>query len=251
MINKAKFVIVFLICAVILTNIASAATVEVVGPTRLPDQLHEGDQTNLTIKIKDYKDTKQLSIETNLIPSGDKPLWDFGESNPVIDINRYQQKIVLDSSKLPEIVTVSVSGKVPEGENKVKCSDIVLTKLQETKLKFYEVRVDDKLVKIESFELIITIKEDFEKTLQQIKWKEFDEMVREVRKVFDGGLTTEAQNIATEMKNMKRPDSLTLFGIMKVDNDMLLNGIVVGSILIMFIIGYISGSRKEDEEEDT
>lgn len=250
-INKVKLVIGILVCAIILTNIAYAATVEVVKPARLADKLHEGDQTNLTIKIKDYEDAKQISIETNLIPVGDVPLWDFGESNPVIDVNRYQQKIILDTTKLPEILTVSISGKVPVGENKVKCNDIVLTKLQETKLKFYEVRADDKLVKIESFELVIKIKEDFENTLQQVKWKEFDVMAREVRKVFDNGLTTEAQNIATEMKNMKRPDSLTLFGVLKVDNDLLLNGIVAGSIVVMFIIGYVSGSRKEDEEEES
>jgi len=242
--------IISFILAIFTINSVSAATVEMVTPGKLPVQLQEGEQVDFTIKIKDYDDEGQLTIETNLIPSADKPLWHFGDSEPIIDANRYQPKITLNLSSLPAILTVSVSGKVPEGIDRVKCSDIVLNKMHGTTLKFYEIRTGAKLVKIESFGLVIKIKDDFEKTLQQIRRKEFDGMKTEVTKVFDVGLTTEAQNIANEMKNIKWPDSLMLFGIINIENDMMINGIVIGSILITFILGYLLGSRGQDDDSE-
>lgn len=243
--------IVSFILAMFTINGASAATVEMVDPGKLPVQLQEGEQVDFTIKIKDYEDAEQLTIETNLVPSTDKPLWKFGDSDSIIETNRYQPKITLNLSSLPAILMVSVSGKVPEGIDKVKCGDIVLNKVQGTKLKFYEVYADKKLVKIESFGLVIKIKDDFEKTLQQIRKKEFDGMKTEATKIFDTGLTTEAQNIATEMTNIKWPDSLMLFGIINIESDMMINGIVIGSILITFILGYLLGSRGQDDDSET
>jgi hypothetical protein len=248
---RKKFLVSFLMSLFILTaliNIASAATVE--GPPTMPSQLREGDHSNFTIKISDYKDAKQITIETNLIPIGDKPLWDFGDANPTINIDRYRQNVTLDTSSLPSILTVSISGQVPDGTISTKCDDTFLIKLQETKLKFYEVREDNKLVKIESFDLIIKIKENFENTLQKVQWSQLNGIVQEDRKVFDSGLTTEAQNIADDIVNIKKPNSLLLFGFLTVDNNNLLNGIVFGCIIVMFILGYISGSRKEEEEEE-
>ncbi len=238
-------VIGFLLTILIVSNSsnASAATVEVVTPEKLPVQLQEGEQVDFIIKIKNYEDARQLTVETNLVSSTDKPLWNFGESEPIIDTNKYQQKITLNLSSLPAILTISISGKVPEGIDRVKCGDIVLNKMHETTLKFYEIRADERLVKIESFDLIIKVKDDFDKTLQQIRRKEFDGMKKEVTKVFDTGLTTEAQNIATEMYNTKWPDNMMLFGVIKIENEMVINGIIIVAILITFIIGYIVGSR--------
>lgn len=250
-INSIRSVISFLILAILIVGNASAATVEVIAPEKLPVQLQEGEQVDFTIKIKDYDDARQLTIETNLVSSTDKPLWNFGDSEPIIEANKYQQKITLNLSSLPAILTVSVSGKVPEGIDRVKCGDIVLNRIHGTSLKFYEVRVDEKLVKIDSFGLIIKIKEDFDKTLQQIRRKELDGMKTEVTKVFDAGLTTDAQNIVTEMNNIKWPDSLMLFGIIKIENDMMINGIIIGSILITFVVGYILGSRGSEDDDDS
>ena len=240
----AMLAIIFMISS------ASAATVEMITPEKLSAQLQEGEQVDFTIKIKDYEGAEQLTIETNLAPSADKPLWNFGDSDPIIEANRYQSQITLNLSSLPAILTVSVSGKVPEGIDRVNCGDIVLNKVQGTKLKFYEIRIDEKLVKIESFGLVIKIKDDFDKTLQQVRRKEFDGMKTEVTKVFDTGLTTEAQNIATEMKNIKWPDNLMLFGIINIGSDMMINGIVIGSILITFILGYLLGSRGQDDDSE-
>ena len=97
--DKLIAIVSFLILVMIMVNTASAAIVEVVSPGKLPVQLHEGEHIDLSIKISDYQDSKQLTLETNLIPeSTDKPLWDFGDSNPIIDVNRYQQKIALNLS---------------------------------------------------------------------------------------------------------------------------------------------------------
>ncbi len=243
-------VLAIIILAIFTINSASAAMVEVVTPEKLSAQLQEGEHVYFTIKIKDYEDIEQLTIETNLAPLADKPLWNFGDSEQIIEANRYQQKITLNLSSLPAILTISVSGKVPEGIDRVKCGDIVLNKIHDTTLKFYEVRADNKLIKIESFGLIIKIKDDFEKTLQQIRRKEFDEMKTGTIKVFDAGLTTDAQNIATEMNNVKWPDSIMLFGIIKIQDDMMINGIVILCIFVTFIIGYVVGSRGSDDDEN-
>ena len=123
--------------------------------------------------------------------------------------------------------------------------------MTDTKLKFYEARVDGKLVNIQSFDLIIKKRDDFEKTLQSTRRKEFDDMKTDIRKIFNIGLTTEAQNIATDMSNIKWPDSLLLFGLIKVDNDLILNAITIGLILVVFIVGYLLGARGSDNEDDT
>ena len=237
-----------LVLTFLVGNASSIATVEVTTG-KLPDQFQEGKQVDFTIKIKNYEGTKQLTLETNLVPSmADKPLWNFGESESIINANRYQQKITLDLSSLPAVLSVVVSGKVPDGVDRIKCDDIVLNKMHETKLKFYEVRADDKLAGIESFELILSVKEDFEKTLQQIRRKEFDGMKVDVENVFNSGLTTEAQKLATEMNNVKWPGSLKLFGIITIESDLMINAVIIVLIIVCLIIGYLLGSRESDEE---
>lgn len=233
-----------------MVNNSSAASVEVTTG-KLPTQLQEGKQVDFTIKIKDYEDAKQLVLETNLVPSAaDKPLWNFGESESIIDANRYQQQITLNLSSLPAILNVAVSGKVPSGVDSTKCNDIVLNRIKQTKLKFYEVRTDEKLAGIESFDLIVNIKEVFENTLQQIRRSEFDGMKGQVSKLFDMGITTDAQNIATEMSKIQWPDSLTLFGIFVIKSDLLLDVIVIFTAVIMFVVGYASGSRNPNDQDE-
>lgn len=245
-------IILFLLMVVLMVNTSSAATVEVTSG-KLPSQLHEGDQVDLTIKIKDYdEDVKNILIETSLISANNKPIYDFGDYNPSITDNRYNPKITLNTSSLPpSSFQVSISGKVPNGEIRIKSdkSDLIISKFSETKLKFYEVHTDQKLSGIESFELIITKKEVFEKTLNKITWNKLDGVKREIKKLFDSGLTTEAQNIAEEMEKINVPNSLSLFRIIKIEDDMLLNVIVVGSMLITFVVGYVLGSRKSEDED--
>lgn len=251
--EKIKLTIASFLILTILMVISSAATVEVTNG-KLPTQLHEGDQVDFTIKIKDYdEDTKSIAIETSLVSSGNKPIYDFGDLNPSITDNRYSPIITLNTSSLPpKAFQVSISGKVPDGETRIKCdkTDLIISKFSDTKLKFYEVRVDQKLIGIESFESIIAKKEDFDKTVNKVAWKELDGIKRETKKLFDNGLTAEAQSIANEMSNIKIPNSLSLFGILKIDNDMLLNGIMIGLIIVIFIIGYVCGSRGSSEDED-
>jgi hypothetical protein len=239
-----------LVLLILVTNISSAAIVEETTGA-LPTQLQEGKQADFTIKIKNYEDTKQLVLETSLIPlTADKPLWNFGDAESVINASRYQQKITLDISSLPAVLTVSVSGKAPEGIIIVKCDDdTVLNKMQDTKLKFFEVRADEKLIKIEPFELIINIRETFENTIKQIKRSEFDAMKTDVSKVFYSGLTTEAQRIALEMSKINWPGSLKLFGVVTIESNMYLNIIVAILMILCLVIGYVLGSKgKEDED---
>ena len=251
--NKFCTSIFIIVLAMILDiGLASATSVELVSPTKLPTQLHENDDVNFTIKISDYSGVKNIVLQTNLVLSGNKPLFDFGDSNQFISGNRYQQPLTLDLSTIKqEILTVNVYGKAPSGEttSTIAGSNVVISKFEDTKLKFYEVDADGKLSKIESFDLIIKKKEDFEKIMTDIRISAFDGMKNQVRMLFGEGLTTEAQNLANEMDKIKMPNSLTLFGFIKVQSDLMLNIIGVGLIIIFFIIGYALGSRGENEEE--
>ncbi len=233
-------------------NIGTAATVELISPQSLPVKLNEGEQVSINIKIKDFEDAKQITLDTSLVSDG-KPIYDFGDLNPYINENKYQPKIILNISTLPQkaFLDVTISGKAPEGEKRIKIdnSDIIFSKFENTKLKLYEVSADEKLADIESSELVIAKKENFEKTIQQIRRKEFDNIKTDVQKLFDLGLTTEAQNIATDMSNIKWPDSLTLFGIMKIESDIWIDVIVIGVLIVGFFIGYGLGSRRPDDDE--
>ncbi len=245
---------ILLILFILFVNNSSAATVELTSGA-LPPSLHEGDQINLTIEIKELQDNNVLTIDTSLIPAGDKPLYDFGELNAFINENRYQQKITLNLSSLNrQFIYVTISGKAPDAGNNIKCgnSDLIITKFDNTKLKYYEIYADNKLIGIESFDLIILKKENFENTLQQITWPQLDELKKETRSLFDLGLIDDAQILANDMKNIQLPNNLLLFGFIAIKDNTWLNIIFLISILVFFIIGYLLGSKKQysDENED-
>ncbi len=249
-INKSRLKLTSILVLVILMgNISSATTVEVTTE-KLSPRLQEGNQVDFTMQIKNYENEKQITLETNLVSSStDKPLWNFGDSESVIDANRYQQKLTLNLTSLPAILNVKVSGKVPSGVEKIKCGDVVLDNIHNTKLKFYEIRADDKLVGIESFDLVIIAKENFENTLQQIRRKEFDTLKTEVTKVFNAGLTTEAQKMANEMNTISWPNSMKLLGVIPIESNMAINIIVIALICACLVLGYILGSRGIEEDD--
>lgn len=251
--NRIKLTIIAIlsIMAINTINIVSAASVQVVNG-KLSTQLHEGEQVDFSIQIKtDLSTEKNITIETNLISSDNNPIYDFGELNPSITSNRYNQKITLDTSTLPKIFQVKISGKVPNGEIQTKPDDsddnLVISKFINTELKFFEIHADQNLAGIESFKLIINKKEKFDSTLQSIRRPEFDKMKSEIQKLFDSGFPNEAQNLANEMSNIKFPDSLTLFGVLKISNDMFLNILVIITVIVIFSIGYIAGAKPNDE----
>lgn len=253
--NKIKpvfiAVIILIIASSTMITISSAATVELVNPANLPSQLREGEQINLVIKIEDYGDTKSITIDTSLVSSDNKPLYDFGVLNPSITENRYNQTITIDTSLLQQKeFQVSISGKAPVGETgiRVQDTDIVIRKLGGANKKYYEVHADKASVNIKSFELVIKIEDDFVKTVDKITWKELDGTKKEVTKLFHNGLTSEAQNIANEMVKITVPGSLSLFGLVKIESSLWLNIAIVITALVMFSIGFICG-RKGDEEE--
>lgn len=236
---------------IITINASYAATVEITSG-KLPVQLREGDQVNFTVKIKDYSDAKQLTLETSLVQNGNKQLWDFGDLNPNINVNRYQQKISLNLSSLPVTISVSVSGKAPSGENRAEYDGgIIVTKFSDTKLKLYEADVDGKLASIESSDFIINKKENFENTMVQITDNKYDNIKKDIRNLFDLGLVTDAQGIADDLNKIKDvpSGSLLLFGFIKIGNDIWLNITVIVLIIVCIMIGFVLNSKSGDEEE--
>ena len=232
-----------------------ASQVEVVSGS-LPEKLHEGEQINFTIEVSDYRyeDTKYFNLETNLLLiSDDQPIYDFGELNKYVNSrDRYKQNIALNLSSLPrkDSIRISIAGKAPGGESLIKCepTDVVITKFQKGKLKLYEVDANGKVVDVKLFELVIYKKEKFDETMQQIRWEELDYMKQEVRKLFDRGMVTDAQNLASQMSNIKYSNHLLLLGIIKIKNSIWLNAIFIFLILVSFIIGYLRGSSLSDRE---
>lgn len=244
--KKIRLVIIsFLILTIFMTN-SLATKVDVISGN-LPYKLHEGEESDFTLKISGYNNVKSITIETSLTSS--KPIYDFGELNPSIPENRYNSLITLDVSSLPKKeFQVHISGKAPEGETRINAGDsnIVISKFSTTKLNFYEVRTDKELSGIESFELIIKRNEDFDKTLEKISREELNGVKKEVENLFNNGLTTEAQNIADQLVDIKWPDSLTLFGFLKFNNGLLLSIIIIILLIICLIIGYAIGVRSCD-----
>lgn len=252
---KIKSVFIAIIVLILMSNtmiaISSAATVELVNPTKLPTQLREGEKTSLTIKIEEYGNAKSITIDTSLVPSDNKPIYDFGALNPSITENRYNQTITIDVSLLPQKeFQVSISGKAPVGEteNKIEGTNVVIRKFSESKKNYYDVRADKVLSNTDSFELVINVEENFVKTLEKITWKDLDGTKKEVNKLFYSGLTSEAQNIANEMVKIAVPGSLSLFGMVKIESNILLNIVVVVAALIAFFLGFIIGRKGEEEE---
>jgi hypothetical protein len=250
---KSVFIatVILVIMGTTLTTTSSAATVELVSPAELPTQLREGDKTNFTINIGDYETVKSITIDTSLISSDNKPIYDFGALNPSITDNRYNQTITIDTSLLQQKeFRISISGKAPIGETeyKVKDTNIVIRKFSDSSKNYYEVHADGMLADVKSFELVIKIKDDFVKTMDKITWKELDGTKKEVMNLFNSGLTAEAQNIANELIKITVPGSLSLFGIIKLESDMWINIMVVVVALIMFCIGFIIGRRNEEDQ---
>lgn len=257
--NKSKIKSVFIAAIILvimgatLITISSAATVELVNSAQLPVQLREGDQTNLTIRIGDYGGAKSITIDTSLISSDNKPIYDFGDLNPSITENRYNQTITIDTSLLQQKeFQVSISGKAPVGEteNKIKDTTIIIRKFSSSNQKYYEVLADNALVNTKTFELVIKIEDDFIKTTDKITWKELEGTKKEVTKLFYSGLTSEAQSIANEMVKITVPGSLSLFGVVNIESDTFLNIIVVVVALAMFCLGFIFGRRGDNEDGD-
>jgi hypothetical protein len=231
-------------------TISSAATVGLVNPAKLPSQLREGEQISLTIKIEDYGDAKSITIDTSLISSDNKPIYDFGALNPSITENRYNQTITIDTSLLQQKeFQVSISGQAPVGEtgNIVPGTDVVIRKFSGSNKKYYEVRADRTSVNVNSFELIINIEDDFVKTMDKVTWKELDGTKKEVTKLFHSGVTSEAQNIANEMVKISVPGSLSLFGLVKIESSFWLSIVVVIAALVAFCLGFIFGRKGDDQ----
>lgn len=243
---ETKFVIRMLMLAFIMigmVSISSAATVDLVSPSSLPTQLKEGEHTEYTIKISGYEDAKTITIETSLVSANNKPIYDFGDLNSAID-GMYNSKITLDTSKLPNKIQVSISGNAPQGESANKYNDdVVITKLINTPLKYYEVTEDKKLVKMEPFELLINKKEIFDGTMEKVVRPELNGIKKNVQKLFGKGLVTDAQDMASELKNIQWPDNLSLLGLVKIDSSLWLNIVVILTLVIGLIVGFLIGAN--------
>ncbi len=231
-------------------------TVETEGMDSLPGQLEEGEILSFTLLIDDIDDDiSTLSLETNLLSANNEPIFDFGDSNKYISVNRFDQTIDVNLSSFPQsnYIRVMISGKAPSGDIKHTGDDtnLVTTTFRDSNLKYYELKIDGEPYDIETFELRIKKKEHFENTMQNIEIKELDGIKLQTRNLFEKGLVTEAQGFADEMAAVKLPDSLKLFGIVDVNSNSKLNIISILFLLIGIVLGALLYSRSipDDDEE--
>lgn len=244
---ETKLVVAILLLVAIIQT-SSATTVELVKPEKLPPQLNEGEQMDYTIKISGYDNVKSITIETSLISSDNKPIYDFGDLNPKISDNRYEYTITIDASDIPKTIQVTISGKVPVGEIVNNYGDITVTKFRDPKLKYYDIHADEKMVVVESFELVIEKKKTFGNAMEKITRPELSGVKSEIGKLFNRGLTNEAQSIAIEVGNIQWPNSLSLFGIIKVSSNLWISIIAVAMVIIGLVVGYLLGSRSASDD---
>ncbi len=257
--NKIKSVVIIIMMMsminITMIGMSSATRAEPINPEKLPVQVNEGEPVSFIIQIDDFSDAKIITIDTSLIGIDNNPIYDFGDLNPSITASRYNSTIILDVSSLPlKEFQVNISGRTPMGETRVPIPDtnIIVSKFDKSTKKYYEVIADKKLINIKSFELIIKSNEEFTKTIDKLQWNEFDGIKKESVKMFNNGLTTEAQNIVNELVKINIPNNLLLFWIFRIDNNLLLNIIVVGFTLFGFIAGfkYAGGKPIPDEEDE-
>lgn len=249
-----RLVLAFFIIISMISN-ASAITAEPADPSGLPSQLDEGAQISFTFKITDFdqRSTDNLKIETDLLKSGNSPIYDFGDLNEYIDSSRDRQDLYLNLSSIPprKVITVTVLGKSPSGTIEKKIEDgIVVTKFRDGNLKYYEVSNGDKSCGIETFKLNIEKKKQFEDTMQQINLDEFSLMKQEVRKLYDFGFVTEAQSMASEMSKIKLHDNLSLFGVLDIKTNSSLNVVTVGFLFLGLITGFVLRMKLEAKDEE-
>ncbi len=255
MFPKKNIFLSLLFALILFAGVSSGITVEMENPSNVPTYLEEGEHVSFVLLIDNIdEDISSLTLETNLLSANSEPIYDFGDSNKYVPVNRYDKKMNVNLSSFPQrnFIRVSISGKAPSGEINHKDEDtgLVTTTFRDSKLKYYELKVNEEPYNIETFELRIQKKENFEKTMQSIEIDELDGLKLKTRDLFDKGLVTESQGIANEMSTIKLPNNLKMFGIVNVHSNLQLNIFAIVFLLIGAILGAILYSRSISDEDD-
>ncbi len=239
---------------IVLSIISNVAAIKVDPVPNLAPTLDEGVPVNFTLKIDDLdqKSVDDLTIETDLIKSGNSPIFDFGELNEYVGTDIYKQTLHLNLSSFPneKTVTIKISGISPSGETPDQVRDnLVLTSFKSGDLKYYEVKNGKNYQDMAVFRLNIQKVQTFENTMQQIKIDELKPLQEDVRRLFNAGFTTEAQKMASDISEIKLPpNNLMLFSIFDIKNELILNIIVIGFLMLGIVIGYVIGKKKPSED---
>jgi hypothetical protein len=257
MVNRRLLIRSGLFLFIILSIISNAAAIKVDQVPNLAPKLDEGTPVNFTLKIYDLdqRTVDDLTIETNLVASGNSPIFDFGDLNKYIETERYKQTLHLNLSSIPnkKTITIMVSGKTPSGEisDSVR-NNLVLTTFNDGDLKYYEVKNgEENPLGIAAFKLNIQKKEQFEDTMQKINLDELNPLKQDVRDLFNIGFVTEAQKMASEMSEIRLPPSnLKLFYIVDVNSDFSLNLITVIFLLLGCVVGFVIRMKTSELKEE-
>lgn len=249
MINRLSFIKLSFFLLILLSMVSNVTAIKVDPVQDLAPTLNEGIPVNFTLKIEDLdqRSGDDLTIETDLIRSGNSPIFDFGELNEDVGTDIYTQTLHLNLSTFPnkKTVTIKVSGISPKGEisDPIR-NDLVLTSFKSGDLKYYEVKNGKNFQDMAVFKLNIQKVQTFENTMQQIKIDELKPLQEDVRRLFNYGFATEAQNMAYDMSEIKLPsDNLMLFNFFDIKSNFTLNFIVIVFLLLGCIIGFVYAKK--------
>lgn len=222
----------------------------------LLDNMAENKDISFEIDISDYSYANYISIETNIMKTGNEPIFDFGYLNErYTNIDKYKQSVVLDIPKDINRLKVKITGKTPSGTSVLSdTNNVEIIKFTDGSLKYFEVKLlgnekedlGQKNKEIRSFRLIVNEKLAFEKSLKDITWGELDGVKDVAKDMFDRGLVKDAKKLVLSLKEIESPEDEGLLPY----NDNWKNILLAIVIVVIFYIGIAIGQRKDDQYEN-
>lgn len=251
---RQEIILKFIFFVIVLSYIPQALALDV-NVQKLSNDIPENKDISFDIEISDYNYANYISIETNIVKSGNTPIFDLGELNEkYTGIDRYKQNIILDIPKDLSKFRIKLTGRSPSGIEFSNINGIEVAKFIDGDLKYYEIKLlgnnkeelGQKNRDIRTFRLSITEKMEFEKIMRDIDWKDLDELKIITRDMFEKGLVKDAKRLATALSKIRTPEDEWV-----PYRNNLKNALLAILVFIIFCIGIWIGRRQHRDGDES